>query len=73
MDLGGRYTAVIFGLMNMVGNAGAYLCPPQVGRLFDHVQQTSGDWNLVLWLFVAVNAAGALAWVFIFPRRPAAG
>jgi predicted MFS family arabinose efflux permease len=72
MDLGGRHTAVIFGLMNMVGNAGAYLSPRQVGRLFDHVQQTAGDWDLVLWLFVGVNAAGALAWVFINPRRSAA-
>jgi sugar phosphate permease len=72
MDLGGRHTAVIFGIMNMVGNAGAYLCPPQVGRLFDHAQQTSGEWGQILWLFVGVNAAGALAWVFINPRRPAA-
>jgi MFS family permease len=70
MDLGGRYTAVLFGLMNMVGNIGAYLCPPRVGRMFDDVQQGSGDWNVILWLFAGVNAAGALTWVFVNPRRP---
>jgi hypothetical protein len=58
--------------MNMVGNIGAYLCPPQVGRLFDHVQQGSGGWNVILWLFAEVNAAGAVAWVFVNPRWTAA-
>jgi sugar phosphate permease len=69
MDLGGRYTPVIFGLMNMIGNIGAFLCPRQVGRLFDHIEATSGNWNLVLWLFVAIHAAGAAAWLFVDPRH----
>jgi MFS family permease len=73
MDLGGRYTAVVFGLMNMVGNVGAYLCPPQVGKLFDQAQQASVGWDVILWLFAGVNAAGAAAWVFVNPRRPVAG
>jgi nitrate/nitrite transporter NarK len=69
MDLGGPYTPVLFGVMNMIGNIGSYFCPIQVGRLFDHIEQTSGDWNLVLWLFVAIHAAGAVAWVFVNPPR----
>lgn len=70
MDLGGRRTAVLFGVMNMIGNAGAYLCPKQVGQLFDFIRSGPGDWSLVLWLFVGINAAGALAWLFVNPRRP---
>jgi MFS family permease len=71
MDLGGRYTPVVFGLMNMVGNVGAYFCPRHVGQLFDYVQQSGSSWQLVLWLFVGINAAGAGAWAFVNPRRPA--
>src|SRR5262249_2816436 len=52
MDLGGRWTPVIFGIMNMTGNIGAYLCPIQVGELFDHIEATEASWMLVLWLFV---------------------
>jgi len=70
MDLGGRHTAVIFGVMNMAGNVGAYLCPKQVGRLFVYVETSGASWDLVLWLFAGINAAGALLWVFVDPRRP---
>ena len=69
MDLAGRYTPVAFGVMNMICNVGAYLCPIHVGRLFDHIERTSGNWALVLWLFVGINAAGAVTWLFINPRR----
>lgn len=69
MDLGGRHTPLIFGIMNMIGNVGSYLCPGQVGMLFDEIETSDGNWNLILWLFVAVNAAGALAWIFVNPRR----
>ncbi|MBI1916893.1 MAG: MFS transporter [Planctomycetes bacterium] len=70
MDLGGRHTAVIFGVMNMAGNVGAYLCPKQVGRLFVYVETSGRSWGLVLWLFVGINIAGAVMWVFVDPRRP---
>jgi nitrate/nitrite transporter NarK len=69
MDLGGRHTAVLFGVMNMAGNVGAYFCPRNVGRLFDHIEATSGNWTTVLWLFAGINTAAALAWVFVNPRR----
>jgi sugar phosphate permease len=72
MDLGGRHTAVIFGVMNMAGNVGAYLCPIQVGRLFVYVEASGASWNLVLWLFAGINAAGAVLWFFVDPSRPVA-
>jgi sugar phosphate permease len=73
MDLGGRYTPVIFGVMNMIGNIGSYYCPMQVGRLFDHIEATKGNWALILWLLVGINLAGAAAWLFVNPRRSVAG
>lgn len=69
MDLGGKHTPVIFGIMNMIGNIGSYYCPIHVGQLFDYIKISSGDWNLVLWLFVGINVAGALAWILVNPRR----
>src|SRR5262249_50869969 len=59
MDLGGRHTPVIFGVMNMISNVGPYLCDKQVGSLFDYIKTAGANWDLVLWLFVGINAAGA--------------
>ena len=71
MDLGGRHTAVVVGAMNMIGNIGAYLCPLHVGKLFTYIKNSgTPNWNLVLWLFVCINACAALAWSFVNPRRP---
>ncbi|MCY2963952.1 MAG: MFS transporter, partial [Planctomycetota bacterium] len=70
MDLGGRYTAVVVGVMNMVGTLGAYFCPKHVGALFDHItKQGDGRWHLVLWLFAAVNLPTAVLWVFVNPGK----
>ena len=69
MDLGGRHTAVLFGVMNMAGTVGAYLSPKHVGRLFRYIETTGASWDLVLWLFMGIHAAGAVAWIFINPRR----
>ncbi len=70
IDMGGRHTAVIFGVMNMIGCIGPYLCDKQVGRLFDHIEESDANWDLVLWLFAGINAAAAVLWVFVDPRRP---
>jgi MFS family permease len=70
IDIGAGLTGVIFGIMNMAGNVGAYACPIHVGALVDYIDRTDGDWNLVLYLFVAVNLVGALCWLFLNPNRP---
>jgi len=70
MDISGRHTAVMFGLMNMVGNMGAFVSPIAVGYLFTHIEQTSASWNLVLYLFVGVYLLGAFFWLILNPNRP---
>ncbi len=70
MDLGGRRAAVLAGAMNMMGNIGAYFCPKHVGLLFESIEKSSGNWNLVLWLFTGVNFVAAVAWIFVNPREP---
>jgi sugar phosphate permease len=70
MDLGGRHTAVLFGVMNMAGNVGAYLCPKHVGSLVVSLERSGANLNLVLWLFAASYVSGAVLWIFVNPSRP---
>ena len=67
MDLGGPRAAVLAGVMNMLGNVGAYLCPKQIGQLFNHIEVTEGSWDLVLWVFAGVNLVGGAAWLLVNP------
>ncbi len=70
MDVGGRCTPVVFGVMNMAGNIGAYFSPKHVGGLFDHVEGSGAGWDVVLWLLVGIHLAAAAAWLFVDPGRP---
>jgi nitrate/nitrite transporter NarK len=52
--------------MSMSGNLGAALFPAAVGTLLD----TTGDWDLVLYLFAGVLALDAQLWALLNPRHP---
>lgn len=71
MDISGRHTSVVFGVMNMSGVLGGILCPILLGHLFSYIQRTDGDWNWVLYLFGANYVAGALCWLMLNPNRSA--
>ncbi|HZT28871.1 MAG TPA: MFS transporter [Bryobacteraceae bacterium] len=73
MDISGRYTAIVFALMNMAGVVGDMTSPVAVGYLFSYVQQSAGDWNWILFLFAGIYGAAALSWAVLDPSRPAAG
>jgi ACS family D-galactonate transporter-like MFS transporter len=64
IDKAGDHTEQIYGMMNMTGNLGAAACPLAIGFL---VEET-GNWNLVLLVFVGIYATAALCWVFLDPR-----
>jgi MFS family permease len=66
IEFGGTRVATIFSVMNMCGNFGAALFPAAVGTLID----TTGDWNLVLYLFAGILAIDALCWALLNPRHP---
>lgn len=68
MDLGGRYTAVVVGAMNMVGNVGAYLSPRHVGTLFGEATR-GASLEVVPWLLAGISWASAAAWLFVNPNR----
>jgi predicted MFS family arabinose efflux permease len=66
IEFGGRRVATIFSVMNACGNVGAALFPAVVGTLIN----TTGDWNLVLYLFAGILALDAIFWALLNPRRP---
>ena len=48
----------------MTGNLGAAACPLAIGMLVEW----TGNWNLVLLVFVGIYAAAALCWAFLDPQ-----
>ncbi len=60
MDLAGKQIPVVFGMMNMMGNFGAAVCPQLVTRT-----AASAGWESVLFLFFGIYTAGAICWALI--------
>jgi sugar phosphate permease len=67
MDVGGKYAGTIAGSMNMMGNLAGFAAPWIGGMILD---RTHGDWNLFLYLNVAIYLVGAMCWSFIDPVTP---
>lgn len=65
MDMGGRNLGVVFGLMNMAGNFGAYAFTAAVPRLNAHY---GGDWTPTLVLFAAMHVAALVFWLPLDPN-----
>ncbi len=81
IDLGGRHVALVFAVMNMVGNFGAGWLPWYVPRLRSWVDldpqlvQTLGgsSWNAVLLLVGLLNLLAAVAWLLLRSDRDVLG
>jgi len=69
IDIGGRHTAVIVGIMNMAGCLSGVIVTPLLGQLIKSIRQTDGNWNLVIYLHVAFYLAAAVAWIFVNPSK----
>jgi ACS family glucarate transporter-like MFS transporter len=63
MDIGGRYLAIVFGIMNMAGNLGAFTFIAVISRLVDW-----GGWELALGVFAGMHVAAAACWVLLDPN-----
>ncbi len=69
IDIGGRHTAVVMGVMNMAGCLAGVVLPTLLGGWFDTIRQTGGDWNAVIYLHAGFYFAGALSWLAVHPNR----
>lgn len=65
MDIGMRYTAVAFAVMNAVGSFDAF-SPVIVAYL---VEDQGVEWKSIPFFFVAVYVAAALSWALLNPNR----
>jgi cyanate permease len=66
MDVGGRHTGTLSGLMNMLGAAAAGLAAVVSGKLHD----LTGSWAPTFYLSAAAYAVGFLCWLFLDPVTP---
>jgi len=64
ISFGGRHVATVFSTMNMFGNMGAALFPITAGWLV----ATTGNWNLILFLFAGIMAIDAICWALLNPQ-----
>jgi MFS family permease len=64
IQFGGRYVATVFSTMNMWGNLGAALFPLIAGWLV----ASTGNWNLILFLFAGIMAIDAVCWALLNPK-----
>ena len=69
MDIAGRYSGLLMAVMNMAGNAGAFLLPIVLGYLIGHIERTGGDWSLVIYLIASIQLLGSSCWIFINPSK----
>jgi len=65
IDMGGNHVPTVFGIMNMIGNFGAAVCPVVVAWI---VEATDGNWPIVLCFFALVYLAAAACWAMLNPN-----
>ena len=69
IDVGGKRSGVVMGIVNCVGNLAGVVITPLVGRLIDHIKETDGDWNQVIYLHAAFYVIAAVCWLAVHPER----
>ena len=66
IDLGKQHAGTLSGAMNTAGNIGGFCC----GILFGQLVQSSGNYNLPLYVIALMLIVSAMLFVFINPERP---
>jgi len=66
MDVGGRHTGTLSGVMNMASAVGGSLAPILTGYLLS----TEGGWKLNFWISAGVYLLGLCCWLFLDPVTP---
>lgn len=67
MDVAGKNTAVVMGMMNMAGTIGGFTMPILLGYMIGDIRESGGDWNNVVYLVAAIYLAAAISWLFVDP------
>jgi ACS family glucarate transporter-like MFS transporter len=67
IDMGGKNLAVVFGLMNMIGNLGAWLFVSSVMWMVG-----MGGWHLAFVVWTCLHLPALLCWLFLDSERKTA-
>lgn len=67
MDVGGRHTATLSGIMNTMGAAAAGLAPIITGRI---LERTGNNWALTFEVSAVLYLLGMFCWMFLDPVTP---
>jgi hypothetical protein len=62
IDIGGKHLPVVFGMMNMIGNSGAYAFTSSIMAVV-----RLGGWDLLLGLWLGMHFAAIICWLFLNP------
>lgn len=71
LDVGGRHLAIIFSLMNTIGNLGAWAFVTYTPRVVKWGEANWGEgrgWDLLMLVFLGMHLAAAACWLFLDPR-----
>jgi MFS family permease len=66
MDVGGRHTGTLSGIMNMASAVGGSLAPILTGRLLDAPR----GWEISFWTYAGFYLVGLCCWLFLDPVTP---
>ena len=66
IDLGKQHAGTLSGAMNTAGNIGGFCC----GILFGQLVQSSGNYNLPLYMIAVMLIVSAVLFAFINPEKP---
>jgi len=66
IDIGGRNSATLYGLMNFAGQMGAFF----LATIFGGIVDKTNNYNAPLYLTAALLVIGALSWLMIKSDRP---
>lgn len=63
IDIGGKYLPIVFGMMNMIGNFGAYLFVSSIMTMVG-----LGGWNLAFGVWLGMHLVAIVLWFFLNPN-----
>ena len=69
IDIAGLHTSKIMGTVNMIGTLGDLLTTVLMGFVIKFIRDGGGDWNLVVYIVLAIYLACAVCWLAVDPTR----
>jgi MFS family permease len=69
MDVSGKDTAFVMGIMNMAGCVGGVALPIVFGYLIEDIQKTGANWNIVFYIIALIHFLPGLCWLMVNPNH----